>query len=146
MSSSKDDIACEVCSQTKQPNSFCIDCDSTFCAKCWSLAQAHAPGKLNRDGIPHEPLPNKEVITRLRDIFTPPNDLEQQRKLHKIDAGSKWFGVTPNTDGLPILQDYGRYSSIMLESSTGNSKRWPQLVSFVGQTGMSFVIAPIMEY
>jgi hypothetical protein len=139
MFSSKINTACEICNEQQLPNYFCIDCDTTFCARCWSEARAHAPGKVNRDGVAHEMLPDKEVVTRLKDIFTPPNDPEQQRKLHKSDAGSKWFGVTPNADGVPALHDYGRYSSIMRESSTRHSKRWPQLVSFVGQTGKTIV-------
>jgi hypothetical protein len=73
------------------------------------------------------------------EIFTPADTPKKQRKLHKTDAGSKWFGVT--SDGSePILQDYGRYSSIMRESPTGDSPRWPQLVSFVGQTGMFLLL------
>ncbi|KAF8852713.1 hypothetical protein BDZ45DRAFT_807214 [Acephala macrosclerotiorum] len=149
MSSSKHQTACEECFQIQLPNSYCVDCDSTFCPKCWSHARAHAPGKLNRDGIAHEKSSNKEVIARLMNIFTPPQNPEQQRKLHKTDAGSKWFGVTPNIDGaLPLLQDYGRYSSIMRENSTGDTNRWPQLVSFVGQTGAgkSTIVKALIDY
>jgi hypothetical protein len=91
-------------------------------------------------------LPDKEVIDRLKVIFTPANDPEQQRQLHKTDEGSKWFGVAPNAEGELILQDYGQYSSIMRESSTGYSKRWPQLVSFVGQTGTCFAISIALVY
>lgn len=35
-----------------------------------------------------------------------------------------------------MFQDYGRYSEIMAQSNTGeHSARYPQLVSFIGQTG-----------
>jgi hypothetical protein len=136
--------ACEECGERQRLN-FCVDCDTTFCAQCWSKERAHAPGKVNRDGIPHEMLPNKEVITRLKNIFTPPNDPEKQRKLHKSDAESKWFGVIKNSDDDPVLHDYGRFPAIMRESSVGHLRRWPQLVSFVGQTGTSLVMVLVTK-
>jgi hypothetical protein len=139
MSSPKSGTPCEICEESQTPNYFCIDCDTTFCAQCWTEERAHARGKLNRDGIPHERLPSKEVITRLKDIFTPASDPKEQRQLHKSDAGSKWFGVTQPFDGHPVLHDYGRYSSVMRESSTGDPNRWPQLLSFVGQTAASLL-------
>lgn len=135
MSSTQGNTVCEDCGEKQLPTYFCIDCDTTFCAQCWSQARAHAPGKVNRDGIPHEMLPDREVINRLKDIFTPANDPIQQWKLHRSDAGSKWFGVIKNNENESVLHDYGRYSSILRESSTGTFQRWPQLVSFVGQTG-----------
>jgi hypothetical protein len=124
--------------------SFCIDCDTTFCSECWSKERAHAPGKTNRDGIPHEMVLNKDVIDRLKNIFAPPNDPEQQQKLHKSDAESKWFGATINSDDEPALHDYGRFPAIMRESSTGHT-RWPQLVSFVGQTGEYLGVVPLID-
>jgi hypothetical protein len=135
MSPGPGDESCEFCSQPEQLNYFCIDCDSSFCKDCWFKAKAHAPGKVNRDGMPHEMI-NRQVAARLREIFTPSSDPILQRKLHQTDAGTVWFGITRSISGSPILQDYRRYSTIMRESSTGEyEQRWPQLVSFVGQTG-----------
>ena len=135
MSFETGDDSCESCHQTELQNYFCIDCDSTYCEDCWIKAKAHAPGKLNRDGMPHEKI-DKQVAARLSEIFTPSSDPIQQRKLHETDAETVWFGITRNITGSPVLQDYGRYSTIMRESSTGEyEQRWPQLVSFVGQTG-----------
>ena len=140
MASSSSNDECETCNAKDLPNYFCIDCGLTYCERCWPGAAAHAPGRVNRDGIPHEMLFNKEAVDRLRVIFSPPSDPEEQRKLHETDAEAKWFGVTRNTTGPPVLHDYGRYSTIMRESSTGEySERWPQLVSFVGQTGKYFI-------
>jgi len=130
------DEPCEECCKNETPNYFCIDCGSTFCEDCWPAVRAHAPGKVNRDGIPHEKS-NKIMVERLKEIFTPSSDPEWRRQLHETDAGTTWFGVTRNlVTGSATLHDYGRYSTIMRDSSTGDySERWPQLVSFVGQTG-----------
>lgn len=135
MSSGTGDEACQFCKQHELPNYFCIDCGLTFCQSCWSSSPSHASGVVNRDGMAHEKI-NKQIAARLGKIFTPSSDPEKQRQLHEDDANTTWFGVTRNMTGSPILQDYGRYSTVMRESSTGEyAARWPQLVSFVGQTG-----------
>lgn len=135
MSSGTGDEACQFCKQHELPNYFCIDCGLTFCQSCWSSSPSHASGVVNRDGMAHEKI-NKQIAARLGKIFTPSSDPEKQRQLHEDDANTTWFGVTRNITGSPILQDYGRYSTVMRESSTGEyAARWPQLVSFVGQTG-----------
>jgi hypothetical protein len=131
------DEACQICTRCEAPNFFCVDCGLTFCNDCWHATPAHAPGVFNRDGMPHEMI-NKHVASRLNKIFTVSNDPVRQRELHETDAETTWFGVTRNATGSPVLQDYGRYSTIMRNSHTGDyPQRWPQLVSFVGQTGNS---------
>lgn len=126
---------CENCDKIEFPKFACADCGLGYCEDCWDKAKVHARGRLNSNGVPHEKL-NREIADRLRSIFTPPSDPEEQRRLHNIDADTIWFGVLRNATGLPVLQDYGRYAKIMQESSNGDHiERWPQLVSFVGQTG-----------
>lgn len=56
--------------------------------------------------------------------------------LHIEDKDTTWFGMVRNNQNSPVFQDYGRYSSIMADSNSGEFKnRYPQLVSFIGQTG-----------
>jgi energy-coupling factor transporter ATP-binding protein EcfA2 len=56
--------------------------------------------------------------------------------MHLDDEDTTWFGIARDANDLPIFQDYGRYATIIANSSTGEYKvRYPQLVSFIGQTG-----------
>jgi len=127
--------SCELCEHTERPASFCVDCGLSFCESCWSENRSHAPGIVNSHGVPHEKI-DRAVAFRLKQILTPPSDPEVQRELYENDAQTTWFGVSRDARGAPVLQDYGRYSTIMRESTVGEfSQRWPQLVSFVGQTG-----------
>lgn len=100
-------------------------------------APPHKNKKVNRDGVLHEKI-NKEVAARLKEIFTPTSDPYTQRRLHQEDRDTTWFGVCRGSSGRPELRDYGRYSELARGSWTNKYReRWPQLVSFVGQTGMS---------
>lgn len=59
--------------------------------------------------------------------------------MHRADEDTTWFGVARD-DQNPVLQDYGRYTAIM----TGNlskevGERFPQLVTFIGQTGTNLL-------
>lgn len=86
-------------------------------------------------GLPHEKT-DRNVVNRLRDILEPKRTVEEQQSLHKNDEDTTWFGIARDTANLPIFQDYGRYGTIMSESQTSeNNVRYPQLVSFIGQTG-----------
>jgi hypothetical protein len=128
---------CEDCETTSSPTSFCVDCGTNYCDKCWMKAPPHKNKKVNRDGVLHEKI-NKEVAARLKEIFTPTSDPYTQRRLHQEDRDTTWFGVCRGSSGRPELRDYGRYSELARGSWTNKYReRWPQLVSFVGQTGMS---------
>jgi len=127
--------SCALCEQTERPANFCVDCGLSFCESCWSTYPSHAPGVVNSHVVPHEKI-DRAVAFSLKQILTPPSDPEVQRRLHENDAQTAWFGVARDASGAPVLQDYGRYSTIMHEGTVGEfSQRWPQLVSFVGQTG-----------
>lgn len=66
----------------------------------------------------------------------PSKDPEVQQFLHLEDKDTIWFGVARDETQQPIFQDYGRYATIIADSTTGDHKlRYPQLVLFVGQTG-----------
>lgn len=86
-------------------------------------------------GLPHEKT-DRNVVNRLREILEPKLTPEQHQNLHRSDEDTTWFGIARDAANLPIFQDYGRYNTIMLESQTAeNNVRYPQLVSFIGQTG-----------
>lgn len=71
---------------------------------------------------------------------------EAQVKLHQKDEDTTWFGILREDSGFPSFQDYGRYATLMAESSRSPlslngqqsgalDPRYPSLVSFVGETG-----------
>lgn len=53
------------------------------------------------------------------------------------DRESTWFGFDRDSSGHPTFVDYGRFAAIMTEGLIGKvDRRFPQLVSFIGETGM----------
>ncbi|MCJ1264961.1 hypothetical protein MMC22_004836 [Lobaria immixta] len=72
---------------------------------------------------------------------------EEQAVLYQNDQDTTWFGIIKHDGGLPIFQDYGRYATLMTNTSRsersrdfmgvvdGGDTQYPNLVSFVGQTG-----------
>lgn len=73
---------------------------------------------------------------RLQQIFGQPTAEEQHRR-HTNDINTTWFGVTKEHDQ-PYLHYSNRLVDILRESQVGAfAERFPQLVSFVGQTGIS---------
>ena len=62
---------------------------------------------------------------------------DQQALLHDQDEDTSWFGTGKNMDtGETVFRDFGRYSRLVEELSCRHRlKRFPGLVSFVGQTG-----------
>ncbi len=108
--------------------------------------QRKAPG-----GIPHEKTDYRtsEKIKAILEVKTTP---AEQEILHKNDAETTWFGVIREDAELPTFRDYGRYAAIMAEtlhpasrhSSDGTfgarDHRFPSLVSFVGETGLHYII------
>lgn len=128
---------CEDCESKTLPTFFCIDCDTNFCDDCWARQISHRKGKGNQNA--HEKI-NKKVVEHLKEIFTPASDPVVQRELHQKDQEATWFGVCRGVSGQPELQDHGRYSDLIRDSWTGEFREcWPQLVSFVGQTGIESV-------
>lgn len=132
--------SCEggVCDGNGQPTYFCVHCDSNFCDGCWRAQVQHRPGKRGPDGLPHEKT-DLRVVSRLRNILEPSLDPHAQRALHRVDEDTTWFGIGRNGSNDPVFQDYGRYATIMADSLPSERlSRYPQLVSFIGQTGDSF--------
>jgi predicted RNA-binding Zn-ribbon protein involved in translation (DUF1610 family) len=127
---------CEVCQRSGLKTYTCIQCNNDlFCNDCWARERAHRPGAVGFDGKPHEKT-DREVVERLRQILEPKRTTEEQEELHRNDEDTTWFGIARDSSGLPVFQDYERYATIMEQSrSAEGTVRYPQLVSFIGQTG-----------
>lgn len=126
---------CECCELPQSRVWNCSYCDMNFCDECWGKQGPHKPGRTGPDGHPHEK-GDPNIVKRLKNILTPPNDVGEQQQLHIDDEDTTWFGIARDDNNQPIFQDYGRYATIMTDSTTGNYKlRYPQLISFIGQTG-----------
>lgn len=125
-------ILCEICQHTQRGSSFCIPCDAHLCDDCWSQQIGHRA----RQGKPGHEKADYRVVTKLKEILEPTTVSETLQSLHKADDDTTWFGVTTDKQNNPVFQDYGRYTTIMAGSlSKGVGERFPQLISFIGQTG-----------
>ncbi|KAI0169236.1 hypothetical protein GGR52DRAFT_581416 [Hypoxylon sp. FL1284] len=114
----------------------CVQCNNlAFCAPCWTKWPLHVPGATGLGGKPHEKA-DPEIVHRLQQIFEPiRSEAAYEAELLK-DRETTWFGFSRDSSGHPIFQDYGRFAAIMSESRTRESNdRYPQLVSFIGETG-----------
>lgn len=121
------------CPDSNQRSFFCHQCDCSFCDLCWDKQPAHGPKKR---GL-HEKI-DRLVVERYRNILESSSSIQDQHVLHKEDEDTTWFGIGRNGADDPIFEDYGRYAALMAESLPVTPMvRYPQLVSFVGQTGKS---------
>jgi energy-coupling factor transporter ATP-binding protein EcfA2 len=126
---------CDDCELDRTPLWNCSYCGMNFCDQCWDKQAQHRQGRTGPDGLPHEKA-NPAIVKRLKDILTPPVGHTEQQSLHVEDEDTTWFGLGRNSQNAPVFQDYGRYSTVMADSDTGDFRdRYPQLVSFIGQTG-----------
>ncbi|KAK8118120.1 uncharacterized protein PG998_006401 [Apiospora kogelbergensis] len=129
---------CKWCKSTSRPTSTCIQCSNmSFCDKCWSKYDPHKPGRFGYDGKPHEKS-NAEVLIRVRDILEPKGIAKEHEDQLQQDDDTTWFGIERDSSNHATFQDYGRFATLMGESKTpglNDGHRYPQLVSFIGQTG-----------
>jgi hypothetical protein len=134
-------VPCVACNAENKQTFTCVQCNNdSFCDDCWGKERPHRPGAVGMDGLPHEKT-NRLVVERLRQILDPYRSPEVQQSLHRNDEDTTWFGIARDSANLPIFQDYGRYATIMAESQSPEvNVRYPQLVSFIGQTGMKSAI------
>lgn len=92
--------------------------------------------KRGRDGIKHEPV-DLALASRLRWVFRPADDAHSIEQMHRRDEDTKWFGVRHDHEGQLVLEDFGRYTSVVSAqptADTGAPGQHPQLVSFIGST------------
>lgn len=142
----------------------CVDCSTRICDGCWPLVPGHRDGAIARDGQPHE---KTEVFRhgRLREILNPPVSEDELERLHEADIETTWFGrpassrkmrqratnlmagIRKNRDGEQCLSDGGIYNSLIAECPSKDGIRYPQLVSFIGQTntGKSTLIKMLIQ-
>ena len=124
------------CRGKDQRTFYCVHCDCSFCDACWDKQPAHRPNKRGTDGQAHERI-DRLVVERYRDILEPSVNAQVQNALHKDDENTTWFGIGRNEADEPIFEDYGRFATLMAQSLSNPLKtRYPQLVSFIGQTGI----------
>ena len=125
------------CRGRDQRTFYCVHCDCSFCDTCWDKQPAHKPNKRGTDGQAHEKI-DRLVVERYRNILEPSASIEEQHALHKDDEETTWFGIGRSGADEPIFEDYGRFATIMAQSLSNTPRtRYPQLVSFIGQTGNS---------
>lgn len=87
------------------------------------------------------------MVERYRNILESSSSVQDQDALHKEDEDTTWFGIGRNRADDPIFEDYGRYATLMAESLSATPiLRYPQLVSFVGQTGTSSQLSLLSLY
>ncbi|KAI1343005.1 hypothetical protein F5Y15DRAFT_428961 [Xylariaceae sp. FL0016] len=127
--------SCQTC-QTNNKTYTCVQCnDLAFCDGCWEKWVLHAPGATGWGGKPHEKA-DPFVLQRLRNILEPVRSEEEHAVELEDDRETTWFGFSLSSSGQPIFQDFRRFAAIVNESYISNSAdRFPQLVSFVGETG-----------
>lgn len=126
---------CEGCDSCSRKAYFCAFCDGYFCDIAWPKERSHKPGRVGPDGLPHEKA-DPEVVSRLKETFSPPSDSNELEALHIDDEDTTWFSIARNSSNLPTFQDHGRYATLMANSALlEHGTRYPQLVSFIGQTG-----------
>lgn len=78
------------------------------------------------------------MVQRLKQTFGDPSPEEQSAR-HVKDLNTTWFGVLKEANQGLSLHYNTRLVDIMQDSRSGEYEdRFPQLVSFVGQTGMCF--------
>lgn len=126
--------SCAVCARQVHSSTFCSACHANYCDNCWGSQIAHQPGRMG--DVRHEKS-DLRITEHLQGILTPATDDKIQRKLHMDDSDTLWLRYTrPFLQKEPELHEYGRYKKLIQDSFTSEWKeRWPQLVSFIGQTG-----------
>ena len=117
---------------------FCTGCHYHLCENCWEGHPPHRPelGLQGAEGVPHEKVDPK-IVDALQQCMAEPKDDADQHEQHQNDDDTTWFGLERDlTEGEPVLAEYKRYSSLMMQySSIESQDRYPALVSFIGQTG-----------
>lgn len=125
---------CVICRVHVVSSSYCSACGASFCDQCWDSQIAHRLGSMA--DAQHE-RSDREVTMRLQSILTPARDPELQRKLHREDLETTWLRYVKGTLQEPELHEDSRYNILMQQSLTLEwEERWPQLISFIGQTGL----------
>ncbi|KIV80057.1 hypothetical protein PV11_07587 [Exophiala sideris] len=109
--------------------SYCYECRTTFCERCWRKERAHRRKINGHDRI------DRTIAQTLQDTLGIDISEAEQAKLHLLDECASWFGAIKDSDGV-VFRDFGRYASLMADHTLEERKHiYPALVSFVGDTG-----------
>ena len=127
-------VCCIMCKKPVEPPSFCPVCGFNFCDTCWDVQLPHRPESAS--DVEHEKS-DPEITARLRGILTPATNPDEQKQLHLDDIDTTWLRyIRPSSLQEPAMLEFPRYKKLMQDSFTSEwHERWPQLVSFIGQTG-----------
>ncbi|KAF2792920.1 FabD/lysophospholipase-like protein [Melanomma pulvis-pyrius CBS 109.77] len=125
---------------------YCKACASCLCGVCWDLSPIHSAPGASR----HEKLAYLEylICNRLERILNPPTSQDELEKLHDQDTNTTWFGIERYDDGRPFLQDFETFSHLIANCPRADQVKYPQLVSFVGETsaGKSTLVKMLIDY
>ena len=132
---------CEDCEMHKSDLAYCNICQYVFCGKCWARQITHRGNQVAPGDIPHEKT-NYEVASKIKQVLESNMTESEQKHMHSKDENSTWFGILREKNEIPIFQDYGRYAQLMSDIASrdphgAQETRYPGVVSFVGQTGMT---------
>lgn len=137
---------CAQCEKYGSSLSYCNVCTVSFCFGCWESQITHKSNRLAPGAVPHERT-DHNIAKTIQTVLEVKKTDEEQAVLHQNDQDTTWFGIIREDSELPIFRDYGRYASLMTNTSRsersrdftgavhGRDTRYPSLVSFVGQTG-----------
>lgn len=124
---------CEEC-QNEDDLWLCTRCDEYYCSAHWSARRKH--NEISSVNL-HEKV-RPDVKERLDDCMMSDESDEAQLVRHRDDEPSTWFAFDRDEHGNPFLAEYERFSALMMETANeSGSPRYPALVSFIGQTGMT---------
>ncbi|KAI9769094.1 MAG: hypothetical protein M1840_004445 [Geoglossum simile] len=122
---------CDHCKICGMRGSLCSQCDEIFCDTCWGGYDPHK----GYTSANHEKTDIRvnDVVRRSLKVFM---TSQEQMELHQQDENTTWFGVVGEGMEQLVLHDYGRFGDLIAEFREGrHRKRYPRLVSFVGETG-----------
>ena len=124
---------CIICKSNVNSSSFCSACGANFCEQCWGTQIAHRPESM-ADALHEKSDP--EITECLQGILTPTTNPDTQKQLHLEDSETTWLRYIRDPLQEPELHEEARYKKLMQDIFTTEwTERWPQLVSFIGQTG-----------
>jgi hypothetical protein len=128
---------CDCSGTDANPILFCSACNYNQCLECWDRKIAHKKNKPGPGGLPHDKV-NPDVVEVLKACLAAPTTETEEENAHLEDEDATWFGVAKDPDkGSYEFQDRGRYASIMAKSGgMVEQRRFPKIVSFIGDTGM----------
>lgn len=119
---------CILCYSEGDTN-FCAHCEASYCDSCWEKQPLH-----RKDSSHHKTDATRWY--RVREILEPPVNEHDLIELHTQDVATKWFGVEKNeATGESDFNETNRYASLLASNAKQvNTRRYPLLVSFIGDT------------